>query len=66
MSAFRLPEHVAAPRLREILWERFRVEAPVVERSDGLLIRASTHFYNTEEEIERLKGALAESLRMTS
>jgi selenocysteine lyase/cysteine desulfurase len=29
-----------------------------VERPDGLLIRASTHFYNTEEEIDRLAEAL--------
>ena len=44
---------------RKVLWENFRVEAPVVERPDGLLIRASTHFYNNEEEIARLAQALA-------
>ena len=35
------------------------MEAPVVERPNGLLIRASTHFYNTEDEIARLWEALA-------
>ncbi|HWY86918.1 MAG TPA: aminotransferase class V-fold PLP-dependent enzyme, partial [Gemmataceae bacterium] len=58
LTAFRLPEHVLAPELRQGLWERFRVEAPVVERPDGMLIRVSTHFYNTEAEIDRLGEAL--------
>jgi isopenicillin-N epimerase len=62
MTAFRLPAGVSAPRLRQGLWDRFRVEAPVVERPDGLLIRASTHFYNTAGEIERLGEALRELL----
>src|SRR5207248_3915367 len=31
MTAFRLPRHVSAPILRKVLWENFRVEAPVVE-----------------------------------
>lgn len=62
MTAFRLPASVSAPELRRGLWEKFRVEAPVVERPDGLLIRASTHFYNTEKEIERLAEGLEEFL----
>jgi isopenicillin-N epimerase len=62
LTAFRLPDGVSAPELRRGLWERYRVEAPVVERPDGLFIRASTHFYNTESEIDRLAEALAELL----
>jgi isopenicillin-N epimerase len=58
MTAFRLPATADAPSLRRELWETHRIEAPVIERPDGLLIRASTHFYNTEEEIERLATAL--------
>ena len=40
------------------LWQRFRIEAPVVERPERLLLRVSTHFYNTEEEIDRLADAV--------
>ena len=31
---------------------------PVIERPDRLLVRASTNFYNTEEEVDALAGAL--------
>ena len=61
MTAFRLPADVDAPTWRKALWERFRIEAPIVERPEGLLVRVSTHFYNTEDEIDRL-GAAVESL----
>ena len=53
MTAFRLPEKTDAPAWRHGLWAR-RIEAPIVERPEGLLLRVSTHFYNTEEEIDRL------------
>jgi isopenicillin-N epimerase len=58
MTAFRLPAATDAPLLRRELWERHAIEVPIIERPDGLLVRVSTHFYNTEEEIERLAGAL--------
>jgi isopenicillin-N epimerase len=57
MTAFRLPPHAQAPSLRDGLWQH-RIEVPIVERPDGLLIRVSTHFYNTEEEIDRLAEVL--------
>jgi isopenicillin-N epimerase len=59
MTAFRLPPGVDAPVLRRTLWEEYRIEAPIIERPEGLLIRVSTHFYNTEEEIDRLTQALS-------
>ena len=58
MVAFRLPAGVEAPTLRRRLWQEFRIEAPIVERPDRLLIRTSTHFYNTEAEVDRLAEAL--------
>jgi isopenicillin-N epimerase len=60
MTAFRLPPAYDAVALRRHLWERHRVEVPIVERPEGLLVRVSTHFYNTEEEIDRLAAALAD------
>jgi len=53
---------VKAPLWRTFLWERFRIEAPIVERPEGLLLRVSTHFYNTEEEIDCI-GHAAESVQ---
>jgi isopenicillin-N epimerase len=62
MTAFRLPQGTNAVALRQNLWERYRIEAPIIERPDGLLIRVSTHFYNTVEEIGRLAEALPKLL----
>jgi isopenicillin-N epimerase len=59
MTAFRLPRSVDGVTLRKTLWEQYHIEAPIIERPEGLLIRISTHFYNTEEEIDRLGEALA-------
>lgn len=58
LTAFRLPAGVDAPRWRRELWESHRIEVPIVERPDGLLVRVSTHFYNTTNEIDRLADAL--------
>jgi isopenicillin-N epimerase len=63
MTAFRLPSGAQAPELRQALWERYRIEAPIIERPEGLLIRISTHFYNLEDEIDRLAEALPDLLR---
>ncbi|HTU27476.1 MAG TPA: aminotransferase class V-fold PLP-dependent enzyme [Pirellulales bacterium] len=63
MVAFQLPKSANAVELRNGLWQRFQVEVPVVERPDRLMIRASTHFFNTEEEIERLAEAIGALVR---
>lgn len=59
MTAFELPRGTSAPVLRKELWAR-RVEIPVIERPERLLLRVSHHFYTTEAEIDRLAGALRE------
>ncbi len=59
MTTFQLPpEHRDFLGLREKLWKQFSIEMPFIERPQRLLIRVSTHFYNTEEEIDRLAAAL--------
>jgi isopenicillin-N epimerase len=63
MTAFRLPGGTDPESLRRHLWEGHRLEAPVIERPEGLLLRVSTHFYNTEEEIDRLASALCSFLK---
>ena len=60
MTAFNLPAGVDAVNLRKELWEQ-RVEIPVIERPDRLLLRVSHHFYTTEAEIDRLAEVLRNS-----
>jgi isopenicillin-N epimerase len=63
MFAFRLPADVDATCWRRALWEKHRIEVPIVERPNGLLLRTSTHFYNTREEVDRLADAVETLLR---
>ena len=63
MTAFWLPQGTDAVQLRRDLWEEHHIEIPIIERPEGLLIRVSTHFYNTEEEIDRLADALRDGTR---
>jgi isopenicillin-N epimerase len=58
MTAFRLPAGTDPVAMRRGLWEQHRIEVPVIDRPDGHLIRVSTHFYNTEDEIDQLTAAL--------
>jgi isopenicillin-N epimerase len=60
---FKSPENAIA--LRKAIWKH-RIEIPIVERPERLLIRASTHFYNTEEEIDRLAEVLPGALENLS
>ena len=60
--AFRRMASIKTPaELREHLWSRYRLEAPVIVRPDRTLIRVSTHFYNTKAEIDLLHEALSTS-----
>jgi isopenicillin-N epimerase len=64
MTAFNLPEGLSAAKLRKELWDR-RIEIPIIERPDRLLIRVSHHFYTTEAEIDRLAEVLPAVLQST-
>lgn len=57
MTAFELPAGARAPKLRKELWAR-RIEVPVIERPDRLLLRVSHHFFTTEAEIDQLAAEL--------
>lgn len=58
LTAFRLLAHSRGKELQRRLWEQHRIEVPVIEKPYGWLLRISTHFYNTEEEIDQLAEAL--------
>ncbi|MBL8798276.1 MAG: aminotransferase class V-fold PLP-dependent enzyme [Planctomycetia bacterium] len=58
LTAFELPPRLQPKAVRDALWHKFRIEAPIIERADRLLIRVSTHFYNTEAEVDALAAAL--------
>lgn len=62
MMAFELPGGVDPVALRDGLWAH-RIEVPVIERPDRLLVRTSTHFFNTEAEVDRLAEVLPGLLR---
>jgi isopenicillin-N epimerase len=65
LTAFGLPTGVDVAKLRRELWQTYRIEAPVIERPDATLLRVSLHFYNGEEEIDRLVTALRALLAVT-
>jgi isopenicillin-N epimerase len=62
MTAFELRKGLAPEPIRSALWEQYRIEAPIMDRPDRFLLRASTHFYNTGEQINRLAEALGQLL----
>jgi isopenicillin-N epimerase len=63
MTAFELPFKgpAKATALRQAIWKH-RIEVPIVERPDRLLLRVSTHFYNMREEVDQLAEVLPEAL----
>jgi isopenicillin-N epimerase len=63
LTAFRLPRAAISKPLQRLLWERYRIEVPVFPQADGSLLRVSTHFYNTEKEVDLLAQALDEEMK---
>ena len=61
LTAFRLPAGVEARVLQRDLWDRQRIETAAIDRTDGQMLRVSTHWYNTTHEIDQLRNALQES-----
>jgi isopenicillin-N epimerase len=61
LTAFRMPAATDLTVLRKGLWSH-RIEVNVFERPEGPILRVSTHFYNTEEEVDQLAKVLPELL----
>ncbi len=62
MTTFWWPPGLDDEDLRRRLWER-RIEALVNKWPEGLTLRISTHFYTTEDELDRLADAVPELAR---
>jgi isopenicillin-N epimerase len=59
ITAYRLPDTVSDPQaLRAALWERFRIEINMIEHQVGPFLRVSTHFYNSEHDLDMLAQAV--------
>lgn len=69
MLALPLPDYVAEGSegifhpLQSALWERFQIEAPIVNWHGRRFIRVSCHLYNDASDVEHLASALEELLR---
>ncbi len=61
MLGFRLPVDDGAA-FKAALYERHRIEVPVVETRDGWAMRVSIQGYNDEADVDRLLAALGELL----
>ncbi len=48
--------------LQVALWEKHRIEVPIVHWGGQRFVRVSCHLYNTREDVDRLAGALGELL----
>ncbi len=57
LAAYRLPQGPAV-EIQRTLWQQHLIETPVLDRPQGACLRVSTHFYNTEDEIDRLFTAV--------
>ena len=58
MTTFVLPDGTDSTRLQRQLWDQFRVEVGMVEQGAQAMLRVSTHFFNTEADIDQLATAL--------
>lgn len=71
MISLPLPDHVpevtqgAMNPLQQALWERHRIETPVVNWRGRRWVRVSCHLYNTASDVDRFVTALRQELAAT-
>jgi isopenicillin-N epimerase len=58
MAAFPLPQCDAAA-LKRRLYDEYKVEVPIIDRSGSQMVRVSIQGYNTHEDVRVLVAALA-------
>lgn len=52
-------------KLKQILYNKYKIEIPVIEQNDNVYIRLSVQAYNNQEDIDKLKRVLKEILPKT-
>lgn len=62
MRGFRLPDYVDGPALKRRLYDRHRIEVPIVQTARGWTMRVSVQAYNDESDLDALVAALADEL----
>ena len=45
-------------RLKEMLFEEFKIEIPIMEHKGKVYMRISFHMYNDQEDLNKLYGAI--------
>jgi isopenicillin-N epimerase len=55
--------HVDGPRLSEVLWKKHRIRCPVTNVGDRHFLRVSTAWWNTKEQILKLRDALRKHVK---
>ena len=62
MVSMKLPGHVDLERCKRILYEKYRIEVPLMEWNGSTLIRISIQGYNSRRDVDALVGALEKIL----
>lgn len=57
-SDYKKPKPNSMHPLQQQLWERFKIEAPIMECGGRFLLRVSCHLYTTSDDIEYLMDSL--------
>lgn len=60
MAVIEVPQKYPAQELKELLYDKYRIEVPIIEWEGKLLIRISIQIFNTEEEVEYFLKVLKE------
>jgi len=61
-----IPMQCTAPeKLQRLLFEKYKIEIPVMEKDGSVLIRYSIQAYNSQEDLDKLYNALSEIISQT-
>lgn len=62
MTSYVFSSRTVPSDLQARLWEKFRIEVGILQQAERTAVRVSTHFFNTEADIDLLAAALVELL----